>query len=213
MRRLTRAQFGLDDGDVLVGMISRVQRWKGQHHLLHALATLRDEGFDCHGLLVGGDAYGMDPEYNAEIESLRLTLGLKDRLRWIDQVADPRPYLYALDVFVNASVRENLSLALLEAMAAGRCIVAVADGGTPEVIDDGHSGLLLARSDSGLLCQALGRLLEDPELRGRLGANARSEYERRFTAEGWTRAVEDRIAVLSRPGYRRVLAGLSRVPR
>jgi glycosyltransferase involved in cell wall biosynthesis len=213
LRRRTRAELGIDDGDVLVGMISRVQRWKGQHHLLHAIASLRDEGLNCRGLLVGGDAYGLDPEYNAEVESLRVTLGLKDRLTWIDQVADPRRYLHALDIFVNVSERENLSLALLEAMAASRCIVAVADGGTPEAIDDGRSGLLVARSDAGQLGQALSRLIDDPRLRQRLGTEARAEYERRFTAQGWTRAVEDRIAVICRPDYRRELAEVARRPR
>jgi glycosyltransferase involved in cell wall biosynthesis len=205
--------LGLNDDATLIGMISRVQRWKGQHHLLHAIAALRDEGVNCHGILVGGDAYNLDPTYNVEIANLRVSLGLQDRLTWIDHVDDPRPYLYALDIFVNASVRENLSLALLEAMAAGRCIVAVADGGTPEAIVDGRSGLLLERSDSLLLAQALSRLCKDPGARARLAANARTEYERGFTAEGWARAVEERIDVLCRLDFRHALAKVARSPR
>jgi glycosyltransferase involved in cell wall biosynthesis len=195
-------------------MISRVQRWKGQHHFLKALALLRDRGIECRGLLVGGDAYGLDPVYNGEIRSLRQELGLQQRLTWVDHVADPSEYLVALDVFVNVSVREGgVSLALIEAMAAGRCIVAVADGGSPEALQDNRSGILLARSDGGLLADALTRTLTEPNLRTRLGVAARAEYERRFTAESFARTLEDRLCLLCQPGHRRELKRVAREPR
>jgi glycosyltransferase involved in cell wall biosynthesis len=213
LRRRARSELGIADDEVLVGMIARVQRWKGQHHMLQALAVLRDESRACRGLLVGGDAHGLDPEYNVEVRDLRAGLGLEDAVIWHDQTRDPRPYLYALDVFVNASVRENLSLALLEAMAAERCIVAVADGGTPEVITDGESGVLVARSDTLLLTDALRRVVGDATLRSRLGAAARAEYERRFTALGWAQAVEDRIEALCSPNHRPRIAAVARRTR
>jgi glycosyltransferase involved in cell wall biosynthesis len=213
LRLQTRAELAVADGDVLVGMIARVQRWKGQHHLLRAVAGLRDSGVASRALLVGGDAHDLDPGYNDEIRQLISALRLGNLVTWVDHTPDPRRYLYALDIFVNVSVRENLSLALLEAMAAERCIVAVGDGGTPEVITDRQSGLLLERSDSSLLQQSLRELIGDTALRARLGKNARQEYERRFTALGWARAVEDRIAILCDSDYRPRLAAVARNPR
>ncbi len=214
LRTQTRASLGLGEDELLVGMISRVQRWKGQDRLLRAIATLRDEGIACRGLLVGGDAYGLDPEYNREVAAAISDLGLGEILRWVDQVSDPRPYLHALDVYVNASAGEEIySLGLLEAMSAGLCIIGVADGGTPEAVTDGESGLLIARSDPDLLTAALRRALADVPLRDRLGRGARETYEARLTAAGWTAAVQERIEILCRPDYREALAAVARNPR
>jgi glycosyltransferase involved in cell wall biosynthesis len=140
-------------------------------------------------------------------------LGLEQLVRRVPHVDDAVPYLHASDVFVNVSVRENLSLALLEAMAAGRAIVAVADGGTPEAIEDGVSGLLIERADAALLADALERLVGDAALRARLGDGARARYEADFTSAGWTRALEDRLTLLARDGYATELAAVARQPR
>jgi glycosyltransferase involved in cell wall biosynthesis len=213
LRQQTRAELGVSDDEVLIGMISRVQRWKGQHRLLEAISRLRARGIVCRGLLVGGDAYGLDRAYNAEIRQLLSQLGLEGIVTWIDQVADAQPYLEALDVFVNASIGENLSLALLEAMAAERCIVAVADGGTPEVIIDGKNGILYQENDADHLSDALAGVACDAELRSRLGRSARNEFERRFTAEGWTRTLQSRLLLISTDGYRDALPSVGREPR
>ena len=94
------------------------------------------------------------------------------------------------DVFVLASRREQSgSLAALEAMQAGKAIVASACDGIPEDISHGADGVLVPPGDAPALADALARLLEDAELRGRLGRAARATFEARFSAEAFTRAL------------------------
>jgi glycosyltransferase involved in cell wall biosynthesis len=165
-------------------MIARFKEWKGQHRFVAALALLRDRGIAARGLLVGGDPHALEPAYTRRVLDDLDRLGLADRVTRIDQVADPRKYLVALDVFVNISVNETLGLALLEAMCAQKAIVAVDDdGGVAEIIEHEQSGLLLPRADARLLGDALAVLTHDSALRQKLAAGARGRWEARHTVE------------------------------
>ena len=81
-------------------------------------------------------------------------------------------------------------MVLLEAMAAGKPIVATAVGGVPEVVETDANGVLLSNRDPQALSAALVRLMQDPLLLQRLGANSRARYETRFTAQAMASAYE-----------------------
>ncbi len=85
-----------------------------------------------------------------------------------------------LDVLVHPASREGLGVALLEAASAGVPVVACNVGGVPDVVDDGHTGLLVPADDGRALSAALARLLRDRAERARLGVAARAHVERRF---------------------------------
>lgn len=107
-------------------------------------------------------------------------------MRGIDFVSDERvmaEYLRASDVFVHPSRAENLSLAVLEAMACGTPTVATSVGGTAEVIDDGVSGLLVPAGDPGTLARALERLVQHESLGPRLGVAAVDAVRTAFTLD------------------------------
>ena len=101
------------------------------------------------------------------------------------------------DVFVLASLSEGLPTVVCEAMAAGRPVVATAVDGTPEIVDHGHTGLLVPPGDPPALAEALGRLVDTPELRERMGALA---HARAFTWERNARAMVDIYSDLRAPG-------------
>jgi len=92
-------------------------------------------------------------------------------------------YAGAEIVAVPSVIPDALSRVVLEGMAAGRPVIGTAVGGTPELIDDGETGLLVPRHDPAALARAVDRLLADPALAARLGAAARRRVETRFSPD------------------------------
>ena len=99
--------------------------------------------------------------------------------------------LPAFDVFFQPSLWEAMSVAILEAMAAGKPVVATRVGETPHIIEDEVDGLLVNPKDIDGMAAALGRLIDDAELRTRLGTAAARKVGQRFTVARMTAAYED----------------------
>lgn len=163
-----RARYRL--GGRVVLYVGKLSRGKGVIDLLEAAARLHVQHPEAT-LVLAGD--GEVPAPAAWVKHL-------GPLPNADVLA-----LYAgADVVVVPSViPEALSRVVLEAMSAGRPVVATAVGGTPELIEDGESGLLVPRHDPAALAGALARLLENRALAERLGAAARRRAETRFAPE------------------------------
>ena len=104
--------------------------------------------------------------------------------------ADAVDLLRLFECFVSTSYFEGMPMALLEAMALGKPIVATAIGGVPEVVEDGQTGILIRSRDSKLVTNAIRRLLDDSEFARRLGQNGRMRYEQRFTAAAMASAYQ-----------------------
>ena len=165
----------------LVLSISRHDGRKGLDVLLRALASLRDDGVRFRACLVGP---GILLEQHRRLAG---ELSLTDRVAIPGRVPDVAPYLGRADVFALPSLEEGSgSLSVLEALHAGVPVVATDVDGMPEDLTDGEDSLLVPPNDSSALAAALRRLIEDPDLRRRLGAAARRTYERRFTAEAYS---------------------------
>jgi glycosyltransferase involved in cell wall biosynthesis len=193
LRREHRERLGISDDQVLVGLLGRFQRQKGQHRLVEAMRLLREAGTDVEAVLVGGTAHGREPDYEPYVSDLIASYGLVERIHRVDHVEDARPWIYASDVVVNATRCENLSLGLLEAAVAERAIVAIGDGGTPEAFEDGKSALVLPDAEPAAIADAIGRLVADPELREALGRAARTRFEDAFTAAAMSRTFEENL--------------------
>jgi glycosyltransferase involved in cell wall biosynthesis len=191
-----RAELGLPQDRFVVGIVGRLQPWKGQHRLLAALAALRQAGHAVHGLIVGGEALGLSPEYEPYLHRLASELGIRDSVAFTGRVPDGARYLAAMDIFVNTSTREPFGIVLLEAMAAGLPTVAFDSGGPREIIEPGRTGLLVTERTVEALADAIETLLVGPKLRIRLGEGGRERVERRFTAERMTRDLEERLEEL-----------------
>jgi glycosyltransferase involved in cell wall biosynthesis len=177
------------DNDVVVGLIGRVQPWKGQDRLLRAIALLRQRGLPVRGLLVGGDAWGLSPRYTRDVRALVDELGLHHAVTLTGQVDDVWPHMLATDIVVSASQGEPFGIALVEAMAAGRPVVAPAGAGPGEIVVDGETGLLVADASPDALAAGIERLVRDAALRRRLGTQARRRYEHMFTVETMARSL------------------------
>ena len=169
LRKFTRVQPIPDDGPIRLLCVGRLIERKGQHYLIEAVKRLTDGGIDVRLDLVGtGDA-------RATNEALVAKLGLTDRVRFVGYV--PREEIVreyaAAHVFVLPSYNEGMSVALLEAMAAGLALVVTPAGGTPELVQPGINGLVFEWADVEALTGHLRRLAEDRALARRLGEASR----------------------------------------
>lgn len=173
--------LALADGVVVVGIVGRLQPWKRQDRVLRAHALLRDRGYALHTLIVGGDAYGLSPSYARRLQELIADLNLDGAVTMTGQVPDARPYIQRMDVLVNASDSEPFGLVLLEAMAEAVAVVAVANGGPAEFIEDGKTGVLARSSTPTDLAVALEMLVSKPNHRRSIGAAGQARFVERYS--------------------------------
>jgi glycosyltransferase involved in cell wall biosynthesis len=177
-----RSELGVPDGAPLLGEIGRLCDVKGQRELIEALAWLPEARL----VLVGADVE-RGGAFQTELEGVARRAGVRDRVVFAGHRDDAAQLLDELDLLVLPSWTEGLPLTVLEAMARGRAVVATPVGGTPEVVADGETGVLVPPRDPRALAEAIGRLLADPELRGRMGRAGRERVAQRFSEEAMTR--------------------------
>lgn len=175
----------------LVLTLSRHDPRKGLDVLLHALARLRADGVPFRACLVGGG------RLLAPHRSLAARLGLSGMIAITGWVPDPQPYLRHADVFVLPSLQEGSgSVSLLEALQAGVAVVASGVDGIPEDVVDGDSSLLVPPGNAQDLREAVGRAVTDGDLRRGLARRGRETFLRRFSADAFSRALDETYAEL-----------------
>ena len=182
----------------VVGIVGRLQPWKGQHRVLGAVAELKRRGHRVHGLVVGGNAHNLSPEYEPYLRRLVDDLDIRAQVTFTGQVPDAAPYLELMDVMVNASDPEPFGIVLLEAMAQDVAVVAVNSGGPAEIIEEGRSGLLIASADEVVMADALERLIVDEDLRHRIALGGRRRFEDLFSAQRMTDELQSHLENLAR---------------
>ncbi|MEA2406364.1 MAG: hypothetical protein QOE69_483 [Thermoleophilaceae bacterium] len=175
-----RAELGVPADAPLAGEIARLCDVKGQRELIQAAARVPE----LHVVLAGEDLEA-GGAFRESLEREAGRAGVSDRVAF----AGYRPaetVLGALDVFVLPSWTEGMPVTVLEAMAAGKPVVATSVGGTPELVVDGVTGVLVPPRDPEALAAALRELLADRARAGRLGAAGRARVAERFTLERMT---------------------------
>lgn len=155
--------------------VARLAEVKGQRTLLRALQRL-----DATVVLVGRDLE-QGGAYEAELRDEAARLGVANKVVFAGYRDDVPALLAGCDVFCLPSTAEGMPLVVLEAMAQAKPVVATAVGGTPELVVDGETGLLVPPNDVEALTSALKGLLEDPDRARRMGEAGRSRVEREFS--------------------------------
>lgn len=157
-------------GPVTVGMVARIDPWKGQDLLLRAFA--RSSRPDDRLVFAGSAPFGND-DYVVELREMASSLGISDRVDFLGHVHDVPSLLSEIDICVQSSVRpEPLGQNVLQYLAAGRPTIATNAGGPAEWITDGVNGLLFELANEDSLVDALDRLSSDIDLRSRLASAA-----------------------------------------
>ncbi|MFH1037255.1 MAG: glycosyltransferase [PVC group bacterium] len=163
------AGLGVLPGHRVVATAAALTPKKGHRYLLEAAEKILGHRQDVYFLLLG------EGELRGELGETIRARGLDGRVFLLGSRPDAAEIVGLSDVFVLSSIREGLSIALLEAMALKRAVVATAVGGSSGLVRDGFSGLLVPPRDGSALAQAIERVLDDRDFADRLGRTAQNE--------------------------------------
>lgn len=179
-----RARFQLPKDALVIGTTSADRPVKRLSDLFEAAVAVARQEPRVHLLWIG------EAETNSLMDRARAA-GVADRCRAVGRIEDARAWARAFDVFVNTSDFEGTSNALLEVMAAEVAVVATRVGGTPELVQDGLTGLLVPPRSPAALEQALLRLAREPQTLHRLAEEGARLVRARHTTERMVAAYAD----------------------
>lgn len=174
-RDSVRSDLGMADETLLVGTVGRLVKPKALHVLIEAAARLLGTIPETRLLIVG------EGPLRGELERHASGLGIGKQVFFAGARSDIPAVLAAMDVFVLSSQREGLPVALLEAMAAGKPIVATRVGGIPEAVTDRREALLVSPDDPNALAAGIGELARRPDLAAALGRRAAEKAAGEFS--------------------------------
>jgi glycosyltransferase involved in cell wall biosynthesis len=189
-------EFWLPHHAPIVGNVAALVPHKGQRHLIDAAKTVLPHVPDARFIIAGEGE--LRPALERQIKDLHLEKHVL--------LAGFRPDVLSLhkafDIFVLSSVTEGLGTSLLDAMAAGKPIVATRAGGIPEVVADGETGILVAPRDHDAMAEAIVRLLKDDTLRRQMGDAGRARARSLFSAERMVQATLNVYQQVAREPHR-----------
>jgi sugar transferase (PEP-CTERM/EpsH1 system associated) len=183
-----REDLGIEPANRVVMNTGGFRSIKDHPMLFRAFARVHRNNPDARLVMVGsGDA--RDPR--AGLDRLAAELGIEGAVRFAGIRRDVPRLLRVCDVYVNSSRFEGMSNTILEAMAAGKPVVATAVGGNPELVAEGVSGFLVPAGEDEAMAARIEELLRDPSLRERMGAAGRARIETRHSMASMVRAYSD----------------------
>ena len=180
-----RSKWGISEDDFVIGILARIEIYKGHDDILDAIKILISQGEKIRFLVAGSGDYEQQLRKRAEKE---LPPGTVIFTGFIDNVAE---VISAMDVQINASYEsETSSLSVIEGMSAGIPAIVSDCGGNPLLIDDGVNGYIFKMRDSESLAGCIKRLMNDRDLLERMSRDAVKIYEERFTVKSFADKVE-----------------------
>lgn len=180
-RAEARGELGVPLDALLVGVVGRMWPVKGHAWLVRAVRRLVDTLPDVHLVLLG------DGSEEENLRALAAELGVAGHVTFAGYGRDIPRALAALDVFALPSLSEGMSNAIIEAMAAGRPVVATRVGGNPECVVDGETGFIVPPADDAALADRIGFLLTHPDRARAMGEAGRARRQALFDMEEMVR--------------------------
>ncbi|MDO9713361.1 glycosyltransferase family 4 protein [Paracraurococcus lichenis] len=167
-----RRRLGLPCTGPLIGIVGRLQRWKGIHTVIEAMPRIMAQCPEAHCVIVGGK-HQLEPNYPDYLAERSAALGLNDKITLAGLQINVPIWMQAMDVIIHASDNEPFGMVVVEGMALGKPMVAGANGGPTEIVTHGVDGLFAPYENTEALAAAVLRYLENPEFAGQVGAAAR----------------------------------------
>jgi glycosyltransferase involved in cell wall biosynthesis len=173
-RRRVRAELGISEEDLVVGMVARLAPQKGCGHFLRAAGRVCRQHPQTRFVVIGSGP--LLPRLHALVAEL----GIRQNLLFLGYRQDAAELYAALDVFVLSSLWEGLPYVLLEAQASGLPVVASNIPGCRELVEDGVTGYLVELRNEEEIADRICKLLESPEKRSKMGQSARARVREDF---------------------------------
>lgn len=168
---------------VVIGLVGRISRWKGQHIFLAAAAEVLKKFPQAKFQIVGSAMFG-EEAYEREIRALAESLGIRGCVEFMGFRSDAQELIGQFDVLVHASVTgEPFGQVIIEAMVVGKPVVATRGGGVPEIVIEGVTGLLVPMGDAPAMANAICELLSDPARAEKMGNAGRERVLNHFTVD------------------------------
>ncbi len=189
--------------DGIIGMVASLRPRKGPETLLCAMRLVLDAHPQAILLLIGSAEFVQSRDYLGDLKKLAQELGIQDRVHFLGHRDDVDYLLPLLDIATLPSLfGEGLPLAVLEAMAAGKPVVATRTEGNDEAVVDGETGLLVPSGNAPALAQALLRLLEHPDEARTMGLAGNARARQHFSLEMMVKRHTEIYTALCRAVYR-----------
>lgn len=190
----SRRLLGLPETGKIIGIVGRLQRWKGLHTLIEAMPDILQYHPDTFAVLVGGE-HTSEPEYPAYLQSRIDELGLQRQVLLAGMQGNVEQWMQAMDIVAHASDNEPFGIVIIEAMALGKPVIAGANGGPTEIITDGVNGFLTPYNDPGALAKAALYYLDNREMALKMG-QAAQERAQNFSTSRYARNLISAIGEL-----------------
>jgi glycosyltransferase involved in cell wall biosynthesis len=173
-----------------IGMLARFTPLKGQHIFLEAIESIASRHPEAEFILAGTALFGED-EYEREVRARALASAQRDRICFLGFVDNTPELIRNLDIVVHASVLpEGFGQTIVEAMLAGKPVVATAAGGPSDILENGVTGLLVEPGNASRLAEAIEYLMTHPDHASAMGRQARKHALERYDTARFARSVE-----------------------
>lgn len=190
-----RVELNVNEHEKLIGIFARLDPWKGHADLIEATKHILNAHPQTTIVVVGETLFdgsrGRHENYREDLEQLARQRGVWGKIQFLGHRDDIPRLMAAMNVIVQpSSSPEPFGRSIAEAQAVGVPVVGSALGGIPELIEDGHSGILFPGGDSTSLGKVIIRILSDPKLADRLVSEGRRQAGERFTRQHYVNAIE-----------------------
>lgn len=166
-----------DKGCFVVGNVGRLSEQKGMEYFIKAVPEIIEKHSEARFLIIGS---GEDKD---KLKTMVLNLGLDDKIFFTGYRNDIQNVISQLDLLVLSSLWEGLPLTPIEAFSVGKTVVATAVDGTPEIVEDGISGLLIPPKDSSAIAEKVLFLIENLDKKADMEYNAKDRFVKEFSFE------------------------------
>ncbi|MFA4967319.1 MAG: glycosyltransferase family 4 protein [Candidatus Margulisiibacteriota bacterium] len=171
-----------------IAITGRIDNWKGHEYLIDAMGMLKGMPLE---LLVFGEFHSVnDPEYLEKLKAKINSLGLNNRVKFIGFQKDPAAVLAQVDIVCVPSLFEPFGMVAVEAMAAGRPVIASNTGGLKDIIKNSVTGYLVEPKNAGAIAEKIKLLHEQPDLRKKMGSAGRARAQELFSIAEQIKKIE-----------------------
>ncbi|MFP7473334.1 glycosyltransferase [Niallia taxi] len=180
-RSILRGKLEIDDDTLLIGNVGRLQSWKRQDILIKTLEKLIQAKIKAKLILVGGNLYNLDNEYEEKLNKMIREKKLGDYIITTGNQLDVEPYYDAMDIYLHTADGEPFGIVMVEAMLHEKPVIAIKSPGSVEIVEDRVTGLLLNSENPNDISKDIINLVKDNNLLKQFGIKGRKRAIEMFS--------------------------------